>query len=92
MFKWYVKARNQKDHYERCAELGCDVVLEDTSPQVDPATPLPHVIVQYHVQKQRGPDAELEPVDVVFLEPVDRREIDRLSDAVLDRLKDVETL
>ena len=41
MFKWYVKARYQIDHEERAKALGCDLILEDTSAQVNPNDALP---------------------------------------------------
>lgn len=79
MQKWYVKARQQTDHAERASLLGCDLIIEDTSSQVNPETPLPHVIVQTITKTGF--------LNTVFVEPVsaDQR-------AVMDRLKDVETL
>jgi len=62
--EWYVKKRYQTDHNERAAELEIEIILEDTSPQVDSADQLPHVIIQ------------IDSVNVVLIEPTTRQEID----------------
>lgn len=59
MFRWYVKDRYQEDHEERAAALGCGIILEDTSSQVDVRSPLPHVIVQ---TLNRRPDGGVDNV------------------------------
>ena len=46
MHRWYVKAHDQTDYAARAALLGCSIILESTSTQVNPAIPLPHVIIQ----------------------------------------------
>ena len=77
MFKWYVKARYQLDHEERAKALGCDIILEDTSAQVNPNDALPHVIIQVGRRKE-----QVNPEDVpyaydnlVFVEPVSIQEL-----------------
>ncbi len=64
---WYVKARGQSDHEQRAAALGCEIILEDTSSQVDLNDSLPHVIVQ--VSRPFIP-AQSKPVNHIFLEPL----------------------
>jgi hypothetical protein len=72
MHRWYVKARYQEDHEERAATLGCEVVLEDTSSQVDSNDALPHVIVQVG----RVVDGIYSEPTTVFPEPVTKAELD----------------
>jgi len=73
MHKWYVKARYQEGHDERAAALGCDLILEDTSAQVDPTNSLPHVIIQ--VGRASG-DEEYSYETLIFLEPIEKSTLD----------------
>ena len=76
MFKWYVKARYQIDHEERAKALGCDIILEDTSEQVNPHDALPHVIIQVGRQKEQvnPEDVPYAYENLVFIEPVSIQE------------------
>ena len=73
MHRWYVKARYQEDHNERSAALGCEIVLEDTSPQVNPEDELPHVLIQVG---RLGDDGEYTNQNLIFVEPVDKADLD----------------
>tara|TARA_R110002020_G_scaffold129310_4_gene289614 strand:- start:1852 stop:2133 length:282 start_codon:yes stop_codon:yes gene_type:complete len=78
MHRWYVKARYQEDHEERAAYLKCDLVLEDTSSQVNPDDALPHVIIQVgRLQKVVNPeDNSYINENIIFVEPVSLQELD----------------
>ena len=69
MHRWYVKAKDQTNHEARAAVLGCAYVLESTSAQVDPASPLPHVIIQTRLG-----------VNHVFPEPVSIHMVNAIKD------------
>ena len=73
MHRWYVKSRQQQDHNERASVLECEVVLEDTSSQVDASHELPHVIIQVG---RLGEDGEYNNANLVFVEPVEKSELD----------------
>ena len=77
MHRWYVKARYQEDHEERAAALECDLVLEDTSSQVNSQDALPHVIIQVgRLQEVVNPEDNLYIDEtIVFLEPVTLQEL-----------------
>jgi len=78
MHRWYVKARYQEDHDERAASLKCDVVLEDTSSQVNSQDALPHVIIQVG-RLQEVVNLEDNPYineNIIFVEPVSLQELD----------------
>jgi len=81
MHIWYVKARYQEDHEERAQALGISIILEDTSTQVNPSDPLPHVIVQHEILHGVGEDAFLEAETVVLNEPVSLSELEEFEDA-----------
>lgn len=70
MHCWYVKKRYQIDHEERREILGIDIVLEDTSAQVDSDSPLPHIIIQCQVNEIS--------TNYIYLEPISREELDKL--------------
>jgi hypothetical protein len=77
MHRWYVKARYQEGHDERSAALGCDLVLEDTSPPVNSEDALPHVIVQVG---RLADDGEYSFENLIFLEPVEKSTLDAIPD------------